>query len=171
MAAQTKTTAPTVYIASLADYNAGRLHGVRVQVESAEQLQRETEKMLAASREPFAEEWAIHDYEGFGPHRVYEYDSFEDVATVAAFIAEHGEAAHAFLSIFDTEDIPSFEQRYMGDWGDRETFAAEIAEELLLTHEVHEDVARYFDFEGYCRTLFLGEYRESDGHIFLYDLR
>ena len=49
-----------------------------------------TRDMLAKSPIPDAEEWAIHDFEGFAAIRIREYDSFEHVAELAAFIAEHG---------------------------------------------------------------------------------
>ena len=39
------------------------------------------------SPSPGAEEWAIHDYEGFGPLRLDEFESLENVAKVAAGIA------------------------------------------------------------------------------------
>ncbi len=46
--------------------------------------------MLGASPEPDAEEWAIHDYEGFEGARLSEYASFETVCALAEFISEHG---------------------------------------------------------------------------------
>ena len=49
-----------------------------------------TRNILAKSPIPDAEEWAIHDHEGFAFIRINEYDSFERVAELAAFIAEHG---------------------------------------------------------------------------------
>lgn len=46
--------------------------------------------MLRASPVPDAEEWAIHDYEGFEGVRVAEYAGIDGVAETAAFVAEHG---------------------------------------------------------------------------------
>jgi hypothetical protein len=56
----------------LSDYNAGILHGVWIDaVEDADELQEPIDRMLAASPTTrrygdVAEEWAIHDFEGFG---------------------------------------------------------------------------------------------------------
>src|SRR3546814_13670143 len=47
--------------------------------------------MPAASPIAEAEEWSIHDYEGFGNVRISEYAGFAYVSELAAFIAEHGE--------------------------------------------------------------------------------
>jgi len=59
---------PRIYVACLAAYNAGRLHGRWIDAaQDAADIQAEVRKMLAASPQADAEEWAIHDYEGFGP--------------------------------------------------------------------------------------------------------
>jgi antirestriction protein len=55
-------------VASLSDYNAGRLHGVWLDANrEPEELQASINMMLAASDEDVAEEFAIHDYEEWGP--------------------------------------------------------------------------------------------------------
>jgi len=51
-----------IYVASLSDYNAGRLHGAWIDAtQDADEIEAEVQEMLAASPEPIAEEWAIHD--------------------------------------------------------------------------------------------------------------
>jgi antirestriction protein len=45
--------------------------------------------MLAASPGGFAEEYAIHDYEGFGSYALSEYAGIETVHEVACFIADY----------------------------------------------------------------------------------
>src|SRR5436305_12663954 len=80
---------PRVYVASLADYNAGRLHGAWLDGnQEPGELKRQIAAMLARSPEPGAEEWAIHDYDGFGAARLDEYESLETIARLAAGIAE-----------------------------------------------------------------------------------
>ncbi|WP_300557192.1 antirestriction protein ArdA [Maricaulis sp.] len=46
--------------------------------------------MLAPSPLPSAEEWAIHDYEGFEGASLSKYASFETVCALAEFIGGHG---------------------------------------------------------------------------------
>ncbi|MEH6808999.1 MAG: antirestriction protein ArdA, partial [Hyphomonas oceanitis] len=51
---------PRIYVACLAAYNGGRLHGRWIDATEHEAVWKEVRAMLAASPEPDAEEWAIH---------------------------------------------------------------------------------------------------------------
>ena len=79
-----------VYVASLSDYNAGRLYGDWITVEDGmdrEDLWTEIQKILDSSPEAKitgfpAEEWAIHDFEipfGIG---ISEWESMESLLTL-----------------------------------------------------------------------------------------
>src|SRR5713226_1168914 len=74
---------PRIYVASLSDYNAGRLHGAWIDVDQDdEQIWEELNAMLARSPEPMAEEFAIHDYDGFGPLQLGEYERIDEVGCI-----------------------------------------------------------------------------------------
>lgn len=91
---------PRIYVASLSDYNNGRLHGAWIDADQDfESIGDEIGEMLSGSRYDPAEEYAIHDYEGFGAYRVDEYESIEDVARIGRGIAEHGLAYAAFAAL------------------------------------------------------------------------
>lgn len=61
-------TEPKIYVADLAAYNNGKLHGVWIDATlDLEDIQAAVSSMLKNSPEGFAEEYAIHDYEGFEP--------------------------------------------------------------------------------------------------------
>lgn len=79
-----------IYVASLADYNAGRLHGTWIDLDGREyeEIAEEVQGMLNGSREPVAEDWAIHDHEGFGKFRVGEYADLRTLALVGKVLAE-----------------------------------------------------------------------------------
>ena len=80
-----------IYVACLAAYNNGHLHGRWIDASQGEShIWEQTRAMLAASPEDGAEEWAIHDYEGFEGAPLSEYASFETVAALADFIEERG---------------------------------------------------------------------------------
>lgn len=121
-----------IYVASLSDYNAGRLHGKWIDVEGkdADDIYEEVKAMLAASKEPFAEEWAIHDHEGLG--HLSEYDSFERVAAIAEKIGEHGPAFLGWLDqeTRDVDDFHRFEDQYRGEWESEQAFTMEQVEEI-----------------------------------------
>lgn len=56
-----------IYVADLAAYNNGKLHGVWINAtDDLDAIREQVNQMLAASPEGFAEEYAIHDHEGFG---------------------------------------------------------------------------------------------------------
>ena len=55
-----------IYIACLAAYNSGYLHGKWIDVSSdEEEMKTEAQKVIKTSPVPDAEEWAIHDYDDF----------------------------------------------------------------------------------------------------------
>ena len=55
-----------IYVADLAAYNNGKLHGVWIEACSdMHDIWKAVSKMLKSSPEQMAEEYAIHDYEGF----------------------------------------------------------------------------------------------------------
>ena len=78
-----QTEQPRIYVACLAAYNNGILHGAWIEATEAWSMWEATRDMLAKSPIPDAEEWAIHDHEGFASIRINEYDSFERVAELA----------------------------------------------------------------------------------------
>lgn len=77
---------PSIYVADLASYNEGSLVGQWIDLEmfsDVEDLYGEIETHVLRKAETGHEEWAIHDYEGFGPIRIGEYDSLESVVAHA----------------------------------------------------------------------------------------
>ena len=89
-AAPTPAQRPRIYVACLAAYNNGCLHGRWIVVTTPDEIMSEVRAMLADSPLPDAEEWAIHDHEGFEGAHLSEYASFETVCDLAGFLAEHG---------------------------------------------------------------------------------
>lgn len=130
------STAPRIYVACLAAYNNGRLHGAWIDAnQSADDIAAEVRTMLAASPELGAEEWGIHDYEGFGELRLSEWESFERVSAIAAGIAEHGAAFAAWLSYDESQDatdVQAFEDAYRGEWESLRDYAEDFADDIGL---------------------------------------
>lgn len=148
------TETQRIYVASLSDYNAGRLHGVFIdfsEVEDVDEVWAKINAMLAASPEAKAfpqggpaEEWAIHDYEGFGEWRISEYESIAHVFVAAKFIeqAYNKTAAAIFLAekaddvLDDDSTVESldeaFSEHFAGEWDSEREFAENLVEELGL---------------------------------------
>ena len=108
---------------------------------------------------PAAEEWAIHDYEGFGALRLDEFESLAAVAKIARGIAEHGPAFAAWAAHVgtDSEALDDFEEAYMGEWESEAAFAEEMLNDMGQLEEimraVPEHLAPYvqIDYEGFVR--------------------
>lgn len=173
---------PRIYVASLSDYNAGRLHGTWIDAyQEDEDLAAEIQTMLDSSPEPIAEEWAIHDYEGFGPLRLGEYEDLASVAKVGRGIAEHGPAyAHwaGVVGIGDPDELDRFEDVYLGHHESVEAYAEELLDDLgyfdLVERTVPEYMQAYItvDVQGFARDLELSgdiTTSEGDGGAYVFD--
>ena len=88
--------------------------------------------MLAASPEPDAEEWAIHDYDNFYGCNIPEYAGFDTVCEIATFLEEHGELGAKLYECFasDLDQARAAFDEYAGEY----LSAADFAEQL------HEDI-------------------------------
>jgi antirestriction protein len=154
---------PRIYVASLSDYNAGRLHGAWLDAAQApEALLADISTMLAASPIPEAEEWAIHDYEAFAGVRLGEYESIDNVSKIALGIAEHGAAYGAwaeYLGRSDWEDLERFEDCYQGRWESLTDYAEDFLEALglpqIIEQAVPEELQPYvqIDAEAFGRDM------------------
>jgi antirestriction protein len=79
---------PRIYVACLAAYNSGWLHGAWIDVgDDADAVWAAIAAMLKTSPVARAEEWAIHDYEGFGGVEIAEYAGVDRVVEVAGSCA------------------------------------------------------------------------------------
>lgn len=157
---QTLTTTPRIYVACLASYNNGILHGRWIDADQdAGDIHAEIAAMLNVSPEPSAEEWAVHDYEGFGQISLTEWPDIERVSAMAQLIVEHGDAFTIWYQSqdgdsFDTSDL---EEKFLEQWQGAHDSETAFAEELLESggqlSEYPAWIRNYFDFEAYARDL------------------
>lgn len=182
-----------IYVASLTDYNAGILHGAWLDFddfESAGEVWEAVEDMLKASptaaRTGYrAEEYAIHDFEGWCGVRLGEYESIEalwrayevlskmldddncDPAAIRAY-ADHIGAGVANI---DDEFRDEFDDRFSGRWDCKTDFIEDLLEESGMLDEVPEWARDYFNYEQFARDLFMKNYyRDPEtGYVFRTD--
>ncbi len=149
-------TTPRIYVASLADYNAGRLLGRWIDADQpADAIREEIAAMLAESRELVAEEWAIHDYENFGGLRLSEYEDIDRVAEVARLMSEHGPLFADLLShLGDTSNVDEaqryMEEGYRGAFDSLADYAAELVEECYADalKTLPDLIRHHIDYDG-----------------------
>lgn len=142
---------PRIYVACLAAYNNGYLHGAWIDADQdAWAIYDGIAKMLKTSPIPDAEEWAIHDYEGFEGVRISEYAGIESVAEKAAFIAEHGKLGAELISHFGELDEAraAINDRYHGEFSDLADYMQGITEESLT---IPESLRFYIDWQAMAR--------------------
>lgn len=168
-------TEPRIYVACLAAYNAGRLHGRWIDAaQDPEDLHAQIREMLAGSPISGAEEWAIHDHEGFAGIRISEHESIERVAALAAALEEHGAPFAAYYDNDPFEDVDalveSFEEAYQGAHYSEEAFAEDLADDIgaldMLKEAGLADSWPFtcIDWEMAARDLFLsGDYWSAPG--------
>ena len=151
-----------LYVADLAAYNNGILHGVWIDAtEDLEAIWNQINAMLKASPvEEEAEEYAIHDYEGFGSYSVGEYSGIEELHEVACFIEEFPEIGSDVLANF-SDDLEqarkSLEENYCGCHQSLADYAQDLTES---TSEVPKHLEFYIDYDR------MGRGMEMSGDIF-----
>lgn len=155
---------PRIYVACLAAYNNGFLHGQWIAATTPNEIMAQVRSMLARSPEPNAEEWAIHDYEGFEGCHLSEYASFESVCELAAFIEEHGELGAQLYNYFGSnlEDAREAFEEYAGEYRSTADFAETLHEDTGT--KIPESLKYYIDWEALARDMSL------NGDIFTIEL-
>ena len=161
--ANTSTT-PRIYVASLSDYNAGTLHGRWIDAtQPADEIHAEISAMLAESKEPVAEEWAIHDYENFSGASLSEFEDIERVSELARLIEEHGSVFAGLVDHFGgthgLEEAKQYmEEGYQGSFRSLSDYAEGIIQDCYADalRTLPEFIRYHIDFEGIARDMELG---------------
>ena len=150
-----------IYVADLAAYNHGKLHGVWIDAtKSVDEIFDIINTLLENSPEEDAEEFAIHDYEGFEGLNISEYEGIKSAHDKAIFIEEHGALGGAVASHFGSnlDDAKrALEDGYIGAYRSIEDYAREIREDC---HELPAYIERYIDYES------MGRDMEMNGDFF-----
>jgi len=146
-----------IYVADLAAYNNGKLHGVWIDVcEDIEQIQAQVFDMLENSPEPGAEEYAIHDYEGFGAYRLGEFAGLETAHKIACFFTVFPAFGDLLLDYFggdlDEAETAAGEQ-YAGCYSSLSEYAESLYDGVTI---VPEALTYYIDYERLGRDMELG---------------
>jgi len=142
---------PRIYVACLAAYNSGVLHGAWIAVEDEDAVWAAIRAMLAASPVPRAEEFGIHDHEGFGGVEIAEYASIGRVVEIAAFLRERGLLGALVLDEVGGDlDVAraALDDQYQGVFASLADCFQEITEETTV---IPEGLRLYIDYEAMAR--------------------
>lgn len=142
---------PRIYVACLAAYNAGHLHGAWIDVEDEDVVRGTIAAMLNVSPVAGAEEFAIHDHDGFGGVNIGEYEHIGRVVEIASFLRERGQLGALALdqlggSIDDAN--AALDDGYRGAYESLADYFQELTEETVA---IPEPLRLYIDYEAMAR--------------------
>ena len=140
-------------VACLASYNNGILHGAWIDADQdQDEIWAGITGMLKASPVEDAEEFAIHDYEGFEGASLSEYQNIESVAEMAGFIAEYGALDGKLIEYFG--DLDEAKQAMKNHNAGQNRNVAEFAQELTEeTTKIPESLQYYIDYDRMAHDL------------------
>lgn len=179
-------TEPKVYVACLACYNEGRLHGMWMNADELEERWEYAEEHDRQDRvghfnpcpRPSHDEWAIHDYDGvpdLGEHPDIPY-----LIKVMRCIEEHGEPFYEWFNLdphnkSHHDDLSeAFEEAYCGAWDSPKDFAEQLAEDLGYLPSTREKnpnpLFAFVDFEWWWTSTLQFAHDFSNGYVFRSDV-
>lgn len=146
------TPRPRIYVACLAAYNDGILHGAWIDADQdAWAIYDGIAAMLKASPVAAAEEWAIHDHEGFEGVALSEYEGIDRVAEIAAFITRHGKVGADLIAYYGgdvAEAREAAENRYLGSYASLADYVQDLTEECTT---IPDALRCYIDWQAMAR--------------------
>ena len=152
MGKDAETLDPRIYVACLAAYNQGQLHGVWIDVkDDVSAIHQAIDTMLALSPVRRAEEYAIHDYEGFGGVALGEYTPISKVVEIAAFVRQRGRLGALVLDYFTGDldaAVTALGEDYVGCFEALEDFFQARTEDTV---DIPKALRHYIDYEAMAR--------------------
>lgn len=175
----TTDTTPRAWIGCLACYNAGRLVGEWFDAETAHEVTLAGVHGGAEFVPADCEELWVMDHENIPVgNEMSPQEASEWGRAIASVPEDERPALCAWVASGDyaaegTGDIPSvsdFEESYAGHWDSFREYAENLAEEIGLLAEAPEDLASYFNWDGWARDLAMdyATARAEDGGVYVF---
>lgn len=176
----TQTTTAQIYVGTYGKYNSGSIAGEWLDLSNYSDIS----EFYAACNELHSDEpdpeFMFQDYEGIPEcfvseshlsEKYFEYRdavsdlSENDLEAFNIWLANN----HTDLTKEDVSDlISSFQDDYQGyqdGFNPQLDFAEQLFDECYL-HDVPESIQYYIDYQKFANDLFMGDYWETDGHVF-----
>jgi len=170
-----------IYVACLASYNNGFLHGKWFDLDKfsdADELQAAiTNEVLESKDNPTTlkygetcEEFAIHDFEAPKGCDIGEYSGLEELMEMNEILSDdNGELILALkdhlgggTTLEEAKDY--LDENHCGEYKSDTDFAEDMAEQCFDS-DAMKSIGRYFDYESFARDLMFDHF-EIDGHYF-----
>jgi len=148
-----------IYIACLASYNQGILHGSWIEPTSdVEELSAEVAKVIDTSPAEGAEEHAIHDYDGFPD--LGEYPSLQSICDFVEMVEDSDFDADIVSAVVDEfpYDCGTAQHVLDDNHGIHDSFqdyADWFADQMMACHDVGDGewIKQYFDYDKFAEAL------------------
>ena len=152
-----------IYVACLASYNTGRLHGDWISISGSmaddDLLSEIEEKVLSTSKVPDAEEWAIHDYD-LGGIRISEFEDLSNVVEIVKTLEDHNNddlVSKVYDHYSDIEETnTALSENYIGTFDNLSDWAENYIEQCGSLEPLDDRLKMYFDYQAYARDAELG---------------
>jgi antirestriction protein len=176
---------PKIYVGTYGMYNSGSLFGKWFDLSDYNDAEEFYKDCFEYHRNEFLPELMFQDWESIPVFLISECSLHEDIFRYFKAISEmddqRAEAFELYCSNIISwpangndldETLEGFNEAYQGYYGgamkDAKTeFAYQYIEDIGLLAGVPQMLERYFDYEAFGRDMFLGDYTEYEGHIFL----
>lgn len=169
---------PRIYVACLASYNAGILHGEWITLDGSADIGEEIKTMLAASPVDDAEEYAVHDHESCGNLSEYAgMDSLNNIAEAYRLTETNTIDWELFCEFcghlgkdLNPSEISAYEDCYAGSSIDLVSWCQDFLEETGQLESIPENLRFYFDYEAYARDVEINDVftidHNGETHVF-----
>ena len=152
---------PKVYIACLAAYNAGFLHGQWIDLDGTVDLDEEISKVLKSSPEADAGEWAVHDFEYcVGLCEYTGSNTLKEIIAAYEACDRSNIEWEPFIRFCEHLDenpaekqVVAFQEAYAGKDENLEAWAIDFIQDTGGIEGMHEHLRFYFNYEAYARDL------------------
>lgn len=149
-----------IYVACLAAYNSGQLHGDWIDVtQGIEHIEGEIQRILASSPAPNAEEWAVHDYDMDG-YDAGEHPDLDELFAIAELMQEDSDKYYRCkeliaYGVVDTLDkaIEYDDDNYCGYYESWADYAEQFCNDTGEIDNIPNNFRYYIDWEAYGRDL------------------
>ena len=149
------TDSPRIYVACLASYNSGILHGASIAADQdPDDLHAESSRCSASPGSRSPKNGPSTTTRASMAGRLAEYESIETVAHIANLIAEHGQLGADLLAHCDDSPEAAREaisDSYQGAFDSPAHWAEQLLEDCGDLAQIPERLRGYFDFESYAR--------------------
>jgi antirestriction protein len=163
---------PKIYVACLAAYNSGILHGAYIDATlHPDEMLVLIGEMLEKSPVIGAEEWEIHDFDDFDCIRIDRWEDLQQVHDIACFLVDKGELAAKLLQELGNEEVDYvrqyMEDNYIGKYDSTRDYVYEMVDECYS--DLPEFIACHLNYEAMERTLSYDLIEiELNGYVYLY---